>query len=97
MKIARYKNLKHGYISVCETDPLERMPEYMRISAIIEVEFPERPADETVGAELEAIAAQRQAIVTEFGRQLADIDRRRAELLAITHVPDNVVPIERKA
>jgi len=84
MKIAQYKSVEHGYLSICDAETFDRVPEYIRVSEHVEVEFPALPPEDLVAQEVEALDKVRANVVEEFCDKLAIIDRRKSELLALT-------------
>jgi hypothetical protein len=58
---------------------------YTRVSEFIEIDFPPLPAAEVVSAEIRSLDEARAKIVETFTAQLAAIDGRKAELMAVTH------------
>lgn len=86
MKIAKFKSLDCGYETV-HTNGLDGSDSYVRISEYVDVEFPPLPNDELIQGAVVALDRKREQVSEEFTRKLADIDRQKSELLAITHQP----------
>lgn len=86
MKIAKYKDVEFG-IETVSSELLENCSSYVRVSGFIEAEFPPLSSDEQIQKHVAALDKTREQVVTEFTRKLADIDRRKSELLAITYKP----------
>ena len=83
-KYAQFKDLKWVYVSPMIMD--ERSGEVttlVRVSEWVEVEFTPRQADEMVPEQLAAIDADIATVTDKFGKALAELRARRAELLAI--------------
>lgn len=88
MKIALYKHIRYGFVGpqVFDSDKyLSDTQEYVRVSEWTDIEFSMLPPAETVELQLRAIDAQERALRLELGEKLADLDRRRGELRALTH------------
>ena len=57
---------------------------WIRLTEFVEIEFPELPAEEVVGLQLGALKKEQDAETERHARALADIEERKAKLLAIT-------------
>lgn len=84
MKIAKYKDVEFGF-EVVGNEFLDNVESYVRISEFVDVEFPPISSDELIQKHVSVLDKAREKVVTEFTRKLADIDRRKSELLSITH------------
>jgi hypothetical protein len=88
-RCALIKSMEYG--SVCvhgqnwRDDDEVSLPGYVRVSDIVEIEFPPLSDDAVVAGAIRALDETRAELSREFARKLADIDRQKAELLAITH------------
>ncbi len=82
MKVAKFKSLEYGYESVSD-EGLDHLPNYVRLSEYVDVEFPPLGRDEVIQKQVSALDAVRERIVEEFTGKLAEIDRRKQELLAL--------------
>ena len=84
MRIALFKNTEFGFDSI-GGKYLEAGSNYVRTSEYVEVEFPPRMADEVVQDQVKALDAERQLVIAKYVKTLANIDERKARLLALTH------------
>lgn len=84
MRIAKYKCLEFGYETFSDGG-LDDAGSYVRISEFVDVEFPPLTSDEQIQKHVSALDRTRESVVEEFSRKLAAIDRKKSELLAITH------------
>lgn len=89
MKIAQFKNIEHGFNSI-QGEEFEEIRGYVRLSEYLDVEFSPISDDSQIQKHVAALDKVRQGVVYEFTRKLADIDRQKSELLAITHNPGAV-------
>lgn len=87
MKIALFKNAEYGFSAVYEQNREEFLEEYVRVSQWVDVEFPMRSAEEYVPEQIKVLDSEREKIVEKFSTALAEIDKRKKELLAIPHQP----------
>jgi len=62
----------------------------IRLSEYVDVEFPPRAAEEVVPEQIAAIDAQLAEVADKFGKALAELKARKAELLAITNQAETV-------
>ena len=62
----------------------------IRFSEFVDVEFPPRAAEEVVPEQIAAIDAQLAEVADKFGKALAELKARKAELLAITSQVETV-------
>jgi len=84
MKIALYKN-NGGGESVLRFDEIwARDLHYVQVSEALDIEFPRLPPEVTVPAELAVIDAAEAELRNKFNEKLAEINTRRANLLALT-------------
>lgn len=86
MKVAEFQSIDCGYKTVA-TDSLDGSEHYIRISEYVDVEFPQLSGDEHIQGAVAALDRQRDRVVEELSRKLAEIDQRKKELLAITYQP----------
>jgi len=61
-----------------------KMPDYVRVSEYIDIDFPILPAEETVALELAALDAEERELRDALARQLVRLNDRRAQLRALT-------------
>lgn len=87
MKIAQFKSLEHGFETVAGEELGGCSDSYVRMTEWAEVEFTPLSGDEHIQGAVAALDRQRERVTDEFSQKLADIDRRKSELLAITHQP----------
>ncbi len=66
------------------TDIMEGATNRVRRTEYVEVDFPELSREQTVGKELDALAAMEKEVREEMTAKLAVILAQRAKLLAIT-------------
>lgn len=89
MKIAKFQRIGHtDWFHIMEprydsADPLEDA--FVRVSEYIEVEFPLRPAEQVIPAQLAALDAKEKELRGEFLTKLNEIAEQRAKLKALTH------------
>lgn len=84
MKIALYK--AYGSEQIYEaSDPREESESYIRLTEIMEVEFPRLPPEITVPQELASIDSAEAELRNKFNEKLSELNIRRANLLALTH------------
>jgi len=84
MKIALYHHTVCNYNAPFEVSATaDEAESWSRASEPVDVEFPPLPREQQVALQLAALDTLRENVTVEFGSKLADIDRRRAELLAI--------------
>lgn len=86
MKIAIYKVGKSYASDIpCEVFPWrEDNSDYIRLTEIVEVDFPPRKPEEIVPAQVAILEREREELVAKFTAALKEIDDRKAELLALT-------------
>ena len=85
MKIALYKNVKFNYITIWEVYDDEPPTEYVRISEVIEVDFPMLKNKEVTNKEIAVLEKEKTNIQAETQIKLNALDRRIGELLALPH------------
>lgn len=84
MKVAMYKNVKYGSESVNEVmDWIEKSSEYVRLSAIVDVEFPPLPREVVVAEEIASLNLAVSEIEAKAYDATANIKARIQELLAL--------------
>lgn len=86
MKVAQFQSLDCGYKTVAGKE-LDGSDHYVRISEYVDVEFPQLSGDEHIQGAVATLDRRKAKVTEEFGRKLADIERQKSELLAITHQP----------
>lgn len=85
MKIALYKITGSGdSLFVREVDIGTAMA-YVRVSEIVDVEFPPLPPEVIIPAELAALDAKEAHLREAFNVRLADLNVERANLRALIH------------
>jgi hypothetical protein len=62
----------------------------IRMSEYVDIDFPPRAAEEVVPEQIAAIDAQLAEVADKFGKALAELKARKAELLAITNQAETV-------
>jgi hypothetical protein len=91
MKIALYHNIVCNYDAPFQVSVhMDEAESWLRVSEPIEVDFPLLPPADQAVVQVAALEGRRAQVAAEFGNKLAELDRRIAELRAITHesVPD---------
>lgn len=89
MKIAKFQRIgRPDWTAVFEghadgTDQL--IDTFVRISEYVDVQFPPRPPEEVVPAQIAALDAKEKELRGEFLAKLNDIAEQRARLKALTH------------
>lgn len=87
MKLALYKwvNAPAGWSSPVVLDAEREHEEYVRVSEIIDVDFPPRDEGEAVQDEVVQLDRAIEEIKKEALIKVEAIQQRKAELLALTH------------
>lgn len=86
MKIAQYKNTKYGNTLISEHDEwMEESSEYIRTTEFLNVEFIDKPKEEIVTAEIDALNVMKESVRAEMQVKLNAIDENIQSLLAISH------------
>ena len=89
MKIAKFQRIGHtDWFHVMEaradgSDPLQDT--FVRVSEYVEVDFPPRPAEEVVPAQLATLDKAETELRAQFQAKLQEIAEQRAKLLCLTH------------
>ena len=88
-KVALYKYLKYsGFLSVDEaTEYKEKDKDYVRVSEIVEVAFPDRVKEEIVQQAVKNLDKLESAARLELHRKLEEIAKTRADLLQLPFIP----------
>lgn len=87
MRVALFRS-KYGTVIPYEDHSwVHGQADYARISEYVDVEFPPLDAQTIVAGQVAQLDAQRSEVVEEFTKQLAVIDRRKAELISINYEP----------
>lgn len=87
MRVALWRNHKHGFESVNQERQekyYSSMPEYVRVSEYIDIDFPMLKPEETVARELAALDAEERELRDALARQLVRLNDRRSQLRALT-------------
>lgn len=88
MKIAKFHRIgSPDWFAVWEqrSDGSDPMPEsYVRVSEYLDIEFPPRPAEEIIPAQLAALDNAEAELRAKFGERLHEIAEQRARLKALT-------------
>ncbi len=92
MKIALFKSIEYGWTMPAAqhddgSDP--HAGSYVRITDYIDVNFPPRAPAEIVPAQLAAIDKAEQDARAELQLKLNVLAERRANILALTHMPES--------
>jgi hypothetical protein len=82
-KLAMFKNA-NGWISACE-ELFDTFDSYVRITEFVTVDFPDLPANDIVGKQLDMLSAKEAAAREQFQRILDVINDERGKLLALTN------------
>ena len=91
MKLAMYKvtDTMSGYSLPLEfSENRENSSEYIRISEIVDIDFPMLPPAATVQRELDALATEEETARQKFNEFMDSLKFRRSKLLALTHEGD---------
>lgn len=92
--VALFKHMQFGFITVHGNTSAElasmrqdapSLNDYVRVSDVVEVELPPLSDDAVVAGAIKALDETRAEISREFARKLDEIDRQKADLLALTH------------
>lgn len=89
MKIAKFQCIGHqDWFAVWEaredgSDPCA--DSYVRISEYLDINFPPRPAEEIVPAQIAALDSAETELRAKFQAKLQEIAGQRAKLLCLTH------------
>lgn len=86
MKVALYKSLDFGFESVAGPE-LENSDTFVRVSEFTDITFPPLRGNDQVQRAVAVLDRMRAKTVTEYHDKLAEIERKRSELLALTHQP----------
>lgn len=84
MKVALFKDFKYDTTIVLqhyENANRDNCGDYVRISEIVDVEFPPREPSEIIAAEVNAL----NDVLNELMNQVHAIQTKKSELLALTH------------
>lgn len=86
-RCALYRSIQYGWLSgfECTDDDGRPVDGYVRVSEVVTCEFPPLADEVVVAEELKNLEAARAEVVEKFSAQLSAIDRRKSELLAVTH------------
>lgn len=87
MKVAVFKNTRFGY-EVVSSLSYENDDDYVQISESIEVDFPPLTGEEVIKNQIVALDKMAEKVREKASDQLAAIEQRKAELLALP-APDN--------
>lgn len=82
-KIAIFQS-KYGSFWTYE-ESMEKHTDCVRVTEYVEVEFPELPTETVVGNQVASIDKQIDAIKNKAMEEVAKLQTRKAELLALTH------------
>lgn len=89
MKIALFKNTRYSFsFETPAGEWMEHSEEFARITDYVDVEFPPLSDGAVIQQQLDALSRTEQALREKFQGELNGIKTRRAELLALTHVPE---------
>jgi hypothetical protein len=83
MRLAIFKEIAHDF-SMVRPESDEPYTDMVRMTHYAEVEFVPRPPEEFVPAQVESLDKQIAAVSQEFGKKLAELQTRKADLLALT-------------
>lgn len=88
MKIAKFQRIgSPDWFAVWEVraDGSDPMPDsYVRVSEYLDINFPSRPAEEIIPAQIAALDAAEAELRAKFQEKLHEIAEQRAKLKALT-------------
>ena len=84
MIITLYRSTRFNYEWAYLHDSPPSDTDMVKVSEPIDVQFVMLADKEIVGAQLQSIADAREEVVEKFSKALAELDNRKATLLAIT-------------
>ena len=85
MKVAQFKSMEHGYISVLTAEDAKYRPTCVQVSDFVEVEFPPLISSEVVEQQLAVLQKAEAELRTRFEQKLVEINAERQKLRAIAH------------
>jgi hypothetical protein len=89
MKIARFKRLgEHSYETI-DSDLLDGLENYVRLTEYVDVEFPMLSEESVIQKQVDALDRTEQALRESFETKLNAIKDERAKLLALAFHPVN--------
>lgn len=84
MKVAQYKSVEFGFVSIDEVEPyMEEHQGYVRVSEPVEVDFTPLPAGDVVPKQVKALEAAKQEAQEKYLKVIAGLDNKIANLMAI--------------
>lgn len=86
-KLALFKWITLNIVTPCE-EWAEADEDKIRLTEWVEVDFPELPPEDHVKKEIEALDIRIAEVRTAAEVKIAQIERRKSELLAITYKPE---------
>ena len=88
-KVVLMKNMKHNFESITETYDGDLSyyldNEYVQLSEIIEIDFPELSDEVVIKNQVSALDNQITKVMADSEVQITELKARKQELLAITH------------
>ena len=88
-KVAKFKGVESGHETVSNYDmTTSSVVGYVRTSGWLEIELPPLAADEIVRNQLDKLDEAEAAVRVKFQERLDAIDAERANLRALTYVPE---------
>lgn len=90
MRVAMFKSIRFGY-EVASSCEYASDTDYVRISEWVDVEFPPISNREVINNQITALDKMAKAVREKAADQLAIIEQKQAELLALP-APDNLGP-----
>jgi hypothetical protein len=84
MRIARYKSVESGHISLDDVDSwIEDHDGYVRLTHPVKVEFTDLPSEETVPKEVASLEMAKSIAQEKYLRVVGKLDERISKLMAI--------------
>ena len=83
LKLAQFKSIEHGFISIHDWDDDFLPDEYIRVSEYVKAEFVPINSQELVAAEVAIIESKIHDVNAEAGIKINILESRKAELLAL--------------
>lgn len=61
--------------------------DYVRLTEYVDIDFPDLPQEAVIKGQLDQLQEMEDSINLKAAEALAEVNRRRQELLALTHTP----------
>lgn len=88
LKLAIFKNIGESSFTCVQIPVFDTMPNYVRLTEYVEVEFPPLQDHTVIQKHLEALDRVETAVTQRYFEKLAEIKQQKEELRAITYQPD---------